>query len=121
MVIFDANMILRFLLNDNKEMADIAERHLETGEVMVTIEVVAEVVYVLKGVYSLGREVIVATIKNFLNFVICEKCDVLSLAFDTYGTYNLDFIDCVLYAYNKVYNFTIATFDKKLMKIIMND
>ena len=74
MVIFDANMILRFLLNDNKEMADIAERHLKSGEVMVTIEVVAEVVYVLKGVYSLGREIIASTIKNFLNFVICEKC-----------------------------------------------
>ena len=49
MVMLDANMILRYLLNDNQEMADRAERYLEDGDVIVTIEVVAEVVYVLKA------------------------------------------------------------------------
>ena len=46
MVLLDANMILRYLLNDNQEMADKAERLLNNGDVAVTIEVVAEVVYV---------------------------------------------------------------------------
>lgn len=72
-VIFDVNMILRFLLNDNKEMSDITKRHLENGEVIVTIEV------------------FVSTIKNFINFVICDKSDVLSLALDPYRTNNLFF------------------------------
>ena len=53
MVMLDANMILRYLLNDNQEMADIAEQYLNDGDVSVTIEVLAEVVYVLKGVYSM--------------------------------------------------------------------
>ena len=50
MVLFDTNMILRYLLNDNQEMADKAEVYLDTGNVHVTVEVIAEVVYVLKGV-----------------------------------------------------------------------
>ncbi len=51
---FDTNMILRYLLNDNPEMSQRAEEYINAGDVSVTIEVIAEVVYVLKGVYSLG-------------------------------------------------------------------
>ena len=54
MVMLDTNMILRYLLNDDQEMADKAEQYLNAGDVSVTIEVIAEVVYVLKGVYSMG-------------------------------------------------------------------
>ena len=45
-VVFDANMILRYLLNDNTEMAEKAEKYLNTCTVFVTTEVIAEVVYV---------------------------------------------------------------------------
>ena len=100
MVMFDANMILRYLLNDNEQMAEKAEQYLDAGNVWVTIEVIAEVVYVLKGVYSLGRD------------------NVLLLALDTYAERNLDFVDCVLYSYHAVKNVEIATFDKKLLKLI---
>ena len=51
MVILDANVILRYLLNDNQEMAERADHLIQTEEVSVTIEVMAEVIYVLKGVY----------------------------------------------------------------------
>lgn len=56
MEMLDTNMILRYLLNDNKEMADEAEIIIKKGSAQVPIEVVAEVVYVLKGVYSIERE-----------------------------------------------------------------
>ncbi|MBR3504847.1 MAG: PIN domain-containing protein [Clostridia bacterium] len=118
MVILDANMILRYLLNDNQEMADSAERYLNSGDVSVTIEVIAEVVYVLKGVYSMKRDVIVDTVKAFLGFVNCQETDVLSIALDTYGERNLDFVDCVLYGYHCVRGAEIATFDKKLLKLL---
>ncbi|MBQ3798010.1 MAG: PIN domain-containing protein [Butyrivibrio sp.] len=52
MVMLDANMILRYLLNDNAEMAETAEKYINSGNVIVTIEVIAEVIYVLKGVYT---------------------------------------------------------------------
>ena len=120
MVIFDANMILRYLLNDRAEMAEQAEQYLNAGNVTVTIEVLAEVVYVLKGVYALERDRIAGTLKAFLELVDCQEKDVLRAALDAYGEHNLDFVDCVLYAYHKVKGAKIATFDKKLLKLLNN-
>ena len=118
MVMLDTNMILRYLLNDQQEMADKAEQYLSAGNVSVTIEVIAEVVYVLKGVYSAERDQIADTIKGFLELVSCQEKDVLNLALDTYAERNLDFVDCVLYGYHAVHGVEIATFDKKLLKLV---
>ncbi len=114
----DTNMILRYLLNDNMEMADKAEEYLNAGDVYVTIEVIAEVIYVLKGVYSMERDKIVEVINDFLNLVNCRNMDVLRFSLDTYGERNLDFVDCVLYGYHSVRGFKVATFDKKLLKLV---
>ena len=114
----DTNMILRYLLNDNQKMANKAEHYLNAGNVSVTIEVIAEVVYVLKGVYSMERDKIADTVKEFLNLVSCQEIDVLNLALDTYAEYNLDFVDCILYGYHTVKDIEIASFDKKLLKLI---
>ena len=118
MVMFDTNMILRYLLNDNPEMSQRAEEYINAGDVSVTIEVIAEVVYVLKGVYSLGRDKISDTVKQFMELVYSQEKEVLLLALDTFSERNLDFVDCVLYAYHKVKGVTIATFDKKLLRLI---
>ena len=100
----DTNMILRYLLNDNQKMANKAEHYLNAGNVSVTIEVIAEVVYVLKGVYSMERDKIADTVKEFLNLVSCQEMDVLNLALDTYAEYNLDFVDCILYSRAKTFS-----------------
>ena len=121
MVLFDANMILRYLLNDDAQMADRAEQYLDAGDVFVTIEVVAEVVYVLKGVYRMERPEIAATIEGFLELVHCQESDVLLRALDACGKQNLDFVDCVLYGYHAVRGAEIATFDRKLLKLIAAD
>ena len=121
MIIFDANMILRYLLDDDKAMSEKAEQYIIADRVAVTIEVIAEVVYVLKGVYKLERKEISQILKEFLKLVDCQEKEVLNLALDTYSTHNLDFIDSVLFAYNKVKNIEIATFDKKLLKLISSN
>ena len=117
MVLFDTNMILRYLLNDNQEMADTAEQILTRESVSVTIEVIAETVYVLKGVYSMERYTIAETLKGFLELVRCPDMDILLSALDSYAQRGLDFVDCVLYAYHSIRGFRIATFDKKLLKL----
>jgi len=119
MVIFDANMILRYLLNDNQEMADKAEHYLVSGNVVVTVEVIAEVVYVLKGVYSMERGTVANTVKGFLEIVSCQESDVLNLALDVYASHNLDFVDCVLYGRHVVNGVEVATFDKRLLKLLL--
>ncbi len=118
MVIFDANMILRYLLNDNVEMADQAEKYLSEEKVTVTIEVISEVIYVFKGVYNMDRNEISNTVLDFLQIVECRDMEVLKLAVKIYGTENVDFVDCVLYSYHQVNGYSIATFDKKLLKLL---
>lgn len=42
MVLFDANIILRYLLNDNEVMAERAEAYIDAKRVYVTIEVIGK-------------------------------------------------------------------------------
>ncbi len=121
MLVIDANVILRYILNDDEEMSKKAVQYLNEPNAYVTIEVVAEVVYVLKRVYSIDRHTIVNGIKRLLEYIKCQDAIVLNHALDTYANNNLDFIDCVLYGYHSIKKTKIATFDKKLLKIIANE
>lgn len=118
MQMLDTNMVLRYLINDNKEMADEAERIIRDGSVLVTIEVIAEVVYVLKGVYSIDREKITSCLLEFLSEVSISEEQVVRLGLETYAEQNLDFVDCILFAYNRVKGYEIRTFDKKLQRLL---
>ena len=121
MVMLDTNMILRYLLNDNEEMASEAERVIKKEAVQVSIEIIAEVVYVLKGVYSVGREEIVKSLLDFLEEVEAVEPELLRLGLRTFAEHNLDFPDCILYAYNRVKGYEIKTFDKQLNKLLRKE
>lgn len=118
MEMLDTNMILRYLLNDNEKMADEAEKIIREGSVQVTIEVLAEVVYVLKGVYSIEREKIKSSLLDFLSEVQISEPEVIKLGLETYAEQNLDFVDCILYAYSRVKGYEIKSFDKKLKRLL---
>ena len=117
-VMLDTNMILRYVLKDNDVMLEQAKIYLKQGNIWVTLEIIAEVVYVLKGLYGMNREQIFDVIMGFMRLVQCEEKIILYLALETYKENNLDFVDCVLYAYNKMDGFEIATFDKKLLRLL---
>ena len=106
MKLLDANMILRYLLNDNEEMASEAETIISEGSVQVTIEVMAEVVYVLKGVYYIERDKIKNSLLDFLSEVQSNDMEVLKVGLKIYAEENLDFVDCILYAYNSCLLYT---------------
>ena len=55
MIRVDTNYIVRYLVNDNIEMADIAEEILTTKNVFISNEILAEVAYVLLGVYEIAK------------------------------------------------------------------
>ena len=118
MVVLDANVILRYLLNDNEAMAKEAENVIKTEVTMVPIEVIAEVVYVLKGVYSVDRVKIRDALKEFLSEVTVAEKEVIQIGLEAYVENNLDFVDCILYAYSCVKKYDIKTFDKKLNKLL---
>lgn len=60
MKVFDTNAVLRYILQDDEKMADVVEDHLKQGDSFIPTEVIAEVVYVLSGVYQVPRQEITA-------------------------------------------------------------
>lgn len=123
MKIIDANIILRYLLNDVEDLAEEAEQIIENNDVFVPNEVIAEVVYVLEKVYKVERIEIDNYLTEFFekqNISVPDK-DVLFAALKLFSSKKLDFIDTILYGYAKVKDYEIFTFDKKLKKTITED
>lgn len=120
MSIVDANIILRYLLNDHQELSSKAAEILEQQTVILPIEVACEVVYVLQKIYNVNRKDIQQQLTNLLNenIVTMQKPVVFLKALEYYGTTTLDFVDTLLWAYHTVEQQEIFTFDKKLEKSI---
>jgi len=120
MIRVDTNYIIRYLVNDNIEMADIAEEILTIKNVFISNEVLAEVVYVLFGVYKISKADIANQLLELIEFdnVSVSNIKIIKKAFELFKTKNLDFVDSLLCAYST--QDEIVTFDKKLNKCIAN-
>ncbi|MCL2224861.1 MAG: PIN domain-containing protein [Defluviitaleaceae bacterium] len=120
MLLVDANVILRYILYDNEEMADQVDELLKDNVVTIRNEVLAEVVYVLDKVYKLPRTEIHEVLILFLDLenVKTQDRDVVVLALETFSQSGLDFVDTLLYAYHVVKDAKVFTFDKKLLSKI---
>ena len=109
----DANVILRHLLRDVEEQAAQA-RIIIAGGAFTTTEVLAEVVYVLQGVYKVPRGRIAEALTARLGEVLTDHADVMEKALAIYAARSLDFVDCVLIARALILGDDVFTFDKKL-------
>ena len=117
MHVLDANYILRYLLKDNEGMFIEAKAVIEQKYCLILNEVLAEVVYVLSGVYDVPKAVIVDTLSELLmldNLSQHEDKKYMLNALQIYRFKNIDFVDCCLCALSNKY--MIKTFDKKLQK-----
>ena len=117
MIRVDANYIIRYLVNDNEKMAEIAEETLMNEEVFVSHEVLAEVVYVLGGVYDIPKKEISLKLIALLGQKNVNSLDNVAIeALMVFVDKNIDFVDALLCVYSK--RDEIRTFDKKLLKCI---
>jgi len=119
MEIVDANIVLRYLLNDNEILSKKSKRILENNNVHLPFEVCAEIVYVLEKVYNVSRENILNALSILLeypNIATSEKA-VLIEALKIYHADNVDFVDSILIAYNHKLGAIIHSFDKKVNKL----
>ena len=111
--LIDANVILRYLLGDHPEYSKKAKEVIEEGAYTLP-EVIAEVVYVLKGVYKVGRDEISNTLIDFMDEVAIDNQEVIILALSLYSETTLDFVDCILIACHRIIGVEVISFDKKL-------
>ena len=113
----DANVVLRYLLRDDETMSTKAEHAIRDGGYLLP-EVLAEVVYVLLGVYSVPRAEIASQLQLLTREVQSEHPEILTTALATFGTTKLDFVDCLLAAYNTHLGDSVVSFDRKLNRLL---
>jgi len=123
MLIVDANIVLRYLLFDNVELAEKASEIIENNKVFIPFEVAAEIVYVLEKVYKVERPEISRSIKELLGSdnIQTYDSDVLNKALDIFSSKKIDFVDTLLCGYSLVRGEEVKTFDKKINKYIQKE
>jgi predicted nucleic-acid-binding protein len=119
MEIVDANIVLRYLLNDHKKFYDQSKHIIERKTIHLATEVLAEIVYVLEKVYNVPRNRIFKALTQLLDYPNITTSDkmVYFESLNIYKTENIDFVDALLVSYNRVHNYTIHSFDKKVQKL----
>lgn len=114
--LLDANAVLRYLLEDIQEQSDVVAETIEAGA-EVTVEVLAECVYVLSGVYHVSRSDIAESLGILLDEVTCRRKRVAAAALGLYSGSSFDFVDCVLAAEVAENGREALAFDKRLQSL----
>lgn len=120
MNIVDANLILRYLLQDAVQFIEQARDKIENHHIFIPNEVIAEVVYVLEKVYKVERVNIFDALQNLLTYsnITTHDKSIFIEALKVYSEIKIDFVDSLLFAYSKIGGHTVFTFDKKLNQML---
>jgi len=118
MLLVDTNIVLRYILNDHEEMSLKAKDILWNNKVLLLTQVVAEVIYVLEGVYESTRKKTVEVLRKLFTLptLLIENENIVTLALEKYAQTKLDFVDALLYAHHKITGLSVETFDKDLLR-----
>ena len=120
MVMADANTMIRCIIGDDTQKIQEFQNIRSTQRVIYTLEVVAEVVYVLTKVYNVSREETSSAVLRFLKSrnIACSNSKVAIQALQFFSENKLDFVDNVLLAYHQLHGIVIYSYDRKLMNAI---
>lgn len=111
----DADAVLRFLLEDVEAQFQQIKSIIGKERCFVTLEVMAEVSYVLEGLYHVPRKEIVKVFRRLNVDIVILNADVFLRALEIFDKNpKLDFVDCLLCGYQAERNMDILTFDKRL-------
>lgn len=116
----DTNVVLRYLLRDNEEQAQIAKDLIEGGAFLLP-EVLMETSHVLRTFYEVDRQKISTQLLIVLDWVEMERKAVMIRAVEIFAETKLDFVDCILAAYHELENIDAFTFDKKLNNVLKRE
>lgn len=123
-ILIDANIVIRFLLDDHPELSRKAKtifKEAETGKIKLFFDevIVAEIVWTLSSFYKIKKIDIVDRLEKLLSQDWAEnpKKKLILITLDLYRSSNLDYIDCWLFVISKSLKLKLETFDKKLRKM----
>lgn len=117
----DANVVIRYLLNDDTKKAEaFASLLRQTKTPLVLSDVVfAEIIWVLTSYYQLSKKQVIESLEALLalNIIRANK-NLLGKSLVIYESFNIDYIDAYMVAYAQEENLNgIYSYDKHLDKI----
>jgi len=114
----DTNIVLRFLLNDNPNQANLATKLITNEICYITDVVLVEVTFVLEKVFELSRADVHELILSFLGFSsIVYNTLFINQVFALYKEQSkLSVVDCYVTCEAQSYQNELFTFDKALAK-----
>lgn len=120
MQLVDANILLRWLLDDHPEQSRQAEAIISKAapsSLVVADIILAEVTYVLRGKSYIRAQIVEAlnSVTDNPSFTY-DNPELTRTIIAHYAETSLDFADCYLLARNQRQNTTVHTFDKQLAK-----
>jgi len=121
--LIDANVILRYLLDDHKVHSPKAEAFMAkifegTKKAEIPAVVIQECIYALEKYYKIPRSEISAKLSGILNFsgiVNYDRSEILE-ALLKYGSTSIDIVDCILAAHSSPEKVVIS-FDNDMKKL----
>lgn len=120
MTLVDANIVLRWLLGDHKELSRKAEIIVEGSEeknLVIADMILAEIVYVLRGKgYDREQTTVSLGLTARTPAFAYESPELMLDSLTLYSQTNLDFADCYLLARAQRQKISVQTFDKQLVK-----
>lgn len=119
--LIDANLILRFILNDPPKQAEYVRQLLERSEekALIVLDVVLmEVVFTLTSFYKYEKKEVIKAIRAFISLpeVSCDRA-LVSATLSIFEQHSLSIVDAYICASSQKANIPIETFDKKLLKV----
>lgn len=120
----DANIFLRFILNDNERLAKKAKDYFQKAKegnvkLIFASEILMEINYVLLKVYSVPKSKIIEYLSTIIKTPYLEIPDrkILLNSLDIYQKYSIDFIDALLFSYSIENNSEVLSFDADFKKL----
>lgn len=119
--LLDTNIVLRLLLNDNKNQVAKAQEIIDEKDCVVTTPVLAECVYVLDSYYEFPRNsfIKVKTFFEISDFEVEER-EINLLALKVFSETKFDFVDLYILCRSIHHNVEFSSFDLKLNKFANN-
>lgn len=119
----DANTMIRCIIGDDEQKIKELQEIRATQKIIYSMEVIAEVVYVLTKVYDVSRVDVSDAIQRFLKAknIVCSNSEIAIKFLQLFEENHLDFVDNVLLAYHQLRGITIYSYDRKLMNAIKRE
>ena len=115
--------MIRCIIGDDEQKIQELQEIRSTQKIIYTLEVVAEVVYVLTKVYNVSRKDTSDAIQRFLKArnIVCSNNEIAVRSLQLFGENHLDFVDNVLLAYHQLRGIAIYSYDRKLINAMKQE